>query len=186
MPFPAYNVHIDPSFVPDAPSEPNGKHPLRHFASAFFRRTRDVMRGFGKDALELHDITAVWAAAVIPPAADDQTPLALPAGWETYQRMFAVERTGEYTRGMCVVDRRDEAMAYASGANRAKLQEELIKADAMYRHVESAASPAPVMVDSAESTGLPGGYNGVNVVCATPGPDALLKLLFARVWGVQI
>ncbi|KAI0036921.1 nucleoside hydrolase [Vararia minispora EC-137] len=174
LPFPAYATHIDPTFVPHTPSVPDGKHPLRHFASAFLHRTRDVMRGFGKDALELHDITAVWTAAMVPPTPDK-------AGEKATK--------GEYTRGMCVVDRRDEAMAYASGVNRAKLQEDLIKADAAYEghRFESSAAPAPGHVqDAATSASLLDGYEGVRIVRTTPGPDALLKLLFSRVWGVLI
>lgn len=86
---------------------------------------------------------------------------------------------------MCVVDRRDEAMAYASGKNRAKLQEALISADTSHGELESNAAPAPVMTDSTPEE-LPEGYEGVPVVARTPGPDALLKLLFSRVWGVEI
>ena len=87
---------------------------------------------------------------------------------------------------MCVVDRRDEAMAYASGNNRAKLQEALIDADEKHAgELESSAAPAPVMADSTPEE-LPEGYEGVPIVARTPGPQTLLKLLFARVWGVEI
>ena len=86
---------------------------------------------------------------------------------------------------MCVVDRRDEAMAYASGNNRAKLQEALIDADEKHGELESTAAPAPVMADSTPEE-LPEGYEGVPIVARTPGPQTLLKLLFARVWGVEI
>ncbi|VDB95348.1 unnamed protein product [Peniophora sp. CBMAI 1063] len=184
IPFPAYAEHIDPTFAPDEPSKPEGKAPLRHFASAFLRRTREVMKSFGKDAMELHDITAVWAAAQCPPTETDAV-MGLADGWSVYWRTFAIERTGEYTRGMCVVDRRDEAMAYASGKNRAKLQEALIDADTKHGELESVAEPAPVMGEDTPEE-LPEGYEGVPIVARTPGPQVLLQILFSRVWGVEI
>lgn len=111
IPFPAYAEHIDPTFAPDQPSKAESKAPLRHFASAFLRRTREVMKSFGKDAMELHvsssiifeafqrnitqtswqDITAVWAAAQNPPTETDAV-MGLADGWSIYWRTFAIER----------------------------------------------------------------------------------------------
>ena len=49
------------------PTEPTGKPPLVHFTSAFLERTREIMVSYGKDAMELHDIVAVWCALANPP-----------------------------------------------------------------------------------------------------------------------
>ncbi|TFY76348.1 hypothetical protein EWM64_g7659, partial [Hericium alpestre] len=57
--FPFYQKRVDPSFSRETPSSPEGKPPLTHFTSAFFRRTREVMLTFGKDAMELHDVAAI-------------------------------------------------------------------------------------------------------------------------------
>jgi hypothetical protein len=86
---------------------------------------------------------------------------------------------------MCVVDRRDEKMAYASGTNRAKLQEELIKADAQHGHFESNAVPAPIEVEEEPKAKAQTNF-GVPIVNQTPGSDALLKVMFSRIWGVNI
>lgn len=45
------------------------------------------MRASGRDALELHDITAVWAAIAHPPELEGPT-----SGWAFRRRLFQVER----------------------------------------------------------------------------------------------
>ena len=98
--FPLYAEKIDPTFSTSArPSQPAGKPPLVHFTSAFLERTREVMCEFGKDALELHDIAAVWCALANPAAAaqgQGEPQLGAPAplqdGWKAIRRKFAVER----------------------------------------------------------------------------------------------
>ena len=70
-------------------------------------------------------------------------------------------RTGEITRGMVVVDRRLDKGAYASGANRAKVEDSRLEA-------RSCSSI---------------GREGVACIIGTPGPDVLLNLLLERVWG---
>ncbi|KAI0317207.1 nucleoside hydrolase [Amylostereum chailletii] len=193
LPFPVYTQHVDPTFSPDTPSSPSGKAPMRHFSSAFLRRTREIMKTFGKDALDLHDITAVWAAMMTPPVKDaaDKVDLELPHGWQVTRRRFLIERTGEHTRGMCVVDRRNDHMAYAPGENRAAMQAALIKAseDAQREEfgsltLESTVVPVPVEVETTPEPELQG--EGIPIVTKTPGPDVLLGLLFERVWGVSL
>ncbi|KAI1794101.1 nucleoside hydrolase [Ganoderma leucocontextum] len=154
--FPYYKEVVDPAFESTAsPSRPEGKPPLVHFTSSFLERTREVMVELGKDAMELHDIAAVWCAIENPPVKEqDQDPTALPIlrqGWTAARRKFEVERTGELTRGMLVVDRRDDVGAYAPGANRAAVQAELERhhfphAGAYY---ESTAVPAQVEIETA-------------------------------------
>ena len=87
---------------------------------------------------------------------------------------------------MCVVDRRDDQVVYDPGANRAKIQAELEKHNILISGVlESTALPALVELEKSpwEATAPTA---GVPVVTITPGPDALLKLLTCRVWGVIV
>lgn len=108
-------------------------------------------------------------------------------------------RTGEITRGMLVVDRRDDQGAYAPGANRAQVQAELQKHPGFHPHgiLESTAVPAQVEVDDAtqahpvlvapHSEAQEASWTeleGVIVAVGTPGPVALLELVTKRVWGV--
>ena len=68
-----------------------GKGPLTHFTSAFLERTREIMLQFGKDAMELHDIVAVWCAIANPPQPEGQMPELSP-GWAATGRAFDIER----------------------------------------------------------------------------------------------
>ncbi|KAJ7502815.1 Inosine/uridine-preferring nucleoside hydrolase domain-containing protein [Mycena galericulata] len=178
LPFPFYREKVDPPFETSAtPSDGTTKSPLTHFTSSFLEQTRKVMLQFGKDAMELHDIVAVWCAIENPPGADT-----LASGWEAWDRTFNIERTGELTRGMLVVDRRDDASAYSPGANRAAVQAELDKHMFQHRTWESTAVPALVETEHVPKVLSP---RGVVCVHATPGPAILLALLMKRVWGVD-
>ena len=99
---------------------------------------------------------------------------------------------------MLVVDRRDDPGAYAPGANRAEVQAALEREHFPHPGAlfESTALPARVEVErppphaaGGDGNGGPGGGagdgEGVLCVVATPGKDALVRLLFARVWGVE-
>lgn len=99
LPFPLYEQRIDRAFGSTSqPSEAQGKAPIVHFTSAFLERTREVMKMFGKDAMELHDIVAVWCACDNPPASDEEVKQvggavrALHQGWAAVPRRFQVER----------------------------------------------------------------------------------------------
>ncbi|KAH9892548.1 nucleoside hydrolase [Cubamyces lactineus] len=185
--FPYYQATVDPAFKSTAaPSRLEEKTPLVHFTSAFLERTREIMVDFGKDAMELHDIAAVWCAIENPPVKDEHED-ALPTlqhGWKATKR-----NTGELTRGMCVVDRRDDQGAYAPGANRAEVQAELERHH--FQHAgayESTAVPAPVEVESPpiiEGQLSVSHKGGVPCVTQTPGSAALVKMLLERVWGVK-
>ncbi|KAI0790769.1 nucleoside hydrolase [Abortiporus biennis] len=204
MPFPTYHSLVDPQFSsPSANWE--SKPPLVQFTSAFLERTREIMLEFGKDAMELHDIAAVWCAIENPPqrTVEKGSELILNTGWQAVKRKFDIERTGELTRGMLVVDRRSDQGAYAPGVNRAKVQAEL------ERHhfkppkgtfLESNAIPAQVEVEDSAHAHPPHDVStitqglasasldeegGVYVVTNTPGPEKLLGLLLKRVWDVQ-
>ena len=98
LPFPFYKDRIDPAFDTTAnPSKPDGKSPLIHFTSSFLERTREVMILFGKDAMELHDIVAVWCAIENPPPSDEELAASkslpiLQSKWKAAHRRFQVER----------------------------------------------------------------------------------------------
>ncbi|KAL0956158.1 hypothetical protein HGRIS_002319 [Hohenbuehelia grisea] len=181
LPFPVYKAQVDPTFEnTSCPSLSKDKSPLTHFTSSFLERTREVMLEFGKDAMELHDIVAVWCAIENPPVADAATPLN--RGWKASRRTFEIERTGELTRGMLVVDRREDESAYAPGANRAQVQAELEKAALPHGQFESTALPAQVEIEEPPQKHT---SQGVLCVTDTPGPQMLLNLLLKRVWGVE-
>ena len=203
LPFRSYTTRIDPAFAIDRPPVP--KTPLTHFTSAFLRRTRGVMRAFGKDAMELHDIAAVWAAIAYPPEQEGSAP-----GWTVRRRLFKMERyampyalardnesmdwihsTGEFTRGMCVVDRRDDQGAYAPGVNRARVQAELKSRMAagpagVFGSLESVAVPARVEVEDEPSHQCTDEQEGVPVIEGTPGVGALLQIMMKRIWDVTV
>ena len=106
----------------DSNSQAGGKteQPLKEFISAMLIRVRGLMKSFNlPDTMEMHDPMAVWyviATVGTDPrvrvggsAAGGQETgkdTGWPEGWEGVKRVFAVERKGELSRGMCVVDRR--------------------------------------------------------------------------------
>ncbi|KAJ6602166.1 Inosine/uridine-preferring nucleoside hydrolase domain-containing protein [Mycena sp. CBHHK59/15] len=183
LPFLYYKEKVDPSFETSVvPSTSSGKSPLTHFTSSFLEQTRVVMLEFGKDAMELHDIVAVWCAIENPPTPDGGVD-ALAPGWKARSRAFDIERTGELTRGMLVVDRRDDISAYAPGANRAEVQAQIDKSGSHHGTWESTALPALVETENAPKHPHP---NGVMCVHTTPGPAALLTVLTERVWGITV
>jgi hypothetical protein len=96
LPFSIYKEKVDPLLETSAsPSVGTcGKPPLTHFTSSFLEMTREIMSGFGKDAMELHDIVAVWCAIDNPPVANeggDGMPT-LRKGWKGLKREFDIER----------------------------------------------------------------------------------------------
>ncbi|KAF9018015.1 nucleoside hydrolase [Hymenopellis radicata] len=177
LPFPVYTERVDGAF--QQPSTGAGKKPITHFTSSFLEQTREVMLQFGKDAMELHDIVAVWCAIANPPWLSPS----LAPGWAASRRVFEIERYGELTRGMLVIDRREDESAYAPGANRAEVQAALDDSKAKHGPWESTAMPAEVEVERNADIGKKAGAS-VNCVTTTPGPTVLLELLLQRVWGV--
>ncbi|KAF8842987.1 nucleoside hydrolase [Paxillus ammoniavirescens] len=183
LPFAFYIQHVDPDFDSTTnPSVAAEKSPLSHFTSSFLERSREIMISFGKDVLELHDIVAIWCAIDNPPEAfvkEHDLPSLLP-GWAAAKRKFDIERTGEITRGMLVVDRRDET-THAPGVNRSQAQSFL---EETHQHDRSTVILAQVEMEIDD--GSIGGPMDVACVVKTPGKDALLRLLTKRVWGVDI
>lgn len=120
-----HTIHFDKlihDMEADSNSQAGGKteQPLKEFISAMLIRVRGLMKSFNlPDAMEMHDPMAVWyviATVGTDPrvrvggsAAGGQEigkGAGWPEGWEGVKRVFAVERKGELSRGMCVVDRR--------------------------------------------------------------------------------
>lgn len=202
LPFPYYKAKVDPTFHSTTiPSQRTAKSPLTHFTSAFLERTREVMLQFGKDVMELHDIVAVWCAIENPSVLvqDKDSLPTLTSGWKAVMRKFEIERyayakvysvilmlpvtprTGEITRGMLVVDRRDDGSAYAPGANRAEVQAQLEKND-MHGNIESVPLPAQTGIEC--PSGSWAGRAGVACITETPGSRTLVDMLLKRVWGI--
>jgi len=159
-----YAKRVDSQFKDStAPSEEGTKPTIHHFTSSVLERTAEVMRGFGVDALMLHDPLAVWCAIANPPIKEDtgDGQPRMQKGWGCQSRIFDIERAGELTRGMLVVDRRlsgTGGLRHGAGANRA--QEEKGGTATQRRVVRPIA-----------------------VVTETPGSDALVELLLERIWG---
>jgi len=84
---------------------------------------------------------------------------------------------------MLVVDRRDDVGAYAPGVNRSHVQQELDRLHVSHGPFESAAVPAPVLMDDVGKEGKQD--IGVFTLVDTPGPRACLELLLQRIWGVS-
>ncbi|KIJ67869.1 hypothetical protein HYDPIDRAFT_25334 [Hydnomerulius pinastri MD-312] len=195
-----YKRYVDPDFDSSSkPSVATGKSPITHFTSAFFERTREIMIDFGKDALELHDIVAIWCAIDNPPDASakkNDLPGMSP-GWAVAKRKFDIERAGEITQGMLVVDRRDDRTAYAPGANRSRVQALLEQSQQSHDLFESTAVPARVETEILGTLNGPGegrsamseiglsGPTSVACVVKTPGAERLCRLLTRRVWGID-
>lgn len=78
---------------------------------------------------------------------------------------------GELTRGMLVVDRREDVSAYPLGTNRSEAQREPHEG-----HGDVKMSKSDV-VDV-----VAGGIPGIVCVYETPGPAEILRMLLERVW----
>jgi hypothetical protein len=203
MRFTDYTNKVDPDFRDTRnPSIAEGKPPLRHFTSSWLERAREVMLSFGKDAVELHDPVAVWCAIENPPVKVEVfggSPT-MKQGWKVAKRKFEIERyrywpfpvkriidvasrVGEFTRGMLVVDRREDAGAYAPGVNRAQAQSELERSVTTNHKSESSVIPAEVEVETASAHQEHG--RSVSCVTETPGFEKAANLLFQRVWGIR-
>ncbi|KAG8982166.1 hypothetical protein FRC05_000308 [Tulasnella sp. 425] len=78
------------------------ERPIEAFISTLLRRPRKVLRQLGlTDDFEMHDPLAAWYVIRSASAA-----AAKEEGWQAIKRKFVIETIGEYTKGMCVVDRR--------------------------------------------------------------------------------
>lgn len=105
-------MHYD-KLIRSANSDKSSGSILYDFLDAILAPSRVIMRnlGYTEDVFEMHDPLAAYY--VIDNAAADHALLggALSESnekprWKTLKRTFLMERTGEWTKGTCVVDRR--------------------------------------------------------------------------------
>ena len=166
----AYRKRVEQDFLPDnRPSD--ALSPLNRFTGAFLRHVARVMHRYGKEAMELHDPLSVYFAMCHPPTRDGK--ITLQNGWEVKRRDFVVERQGDVTTGMCVVDRR-KGNTGEKGKSKADLQAQADQA--------GNDDAAPVQVDDPKESELEH-LTGVNVIVKTPGSDNLVDAMLSRIWG---
>ncbi|KAK4687522.1 hypothetical protein P7C73_g2605, partial [Tremellales sp. Uapishka_1] len=160
---------IHPSLL-TPPEEAPPPTPLQAFTGSMLLRVRGLQASFGlPDAMEMHDPVAVWYAIENAGTEDH-------AGWKTVKRDFAIERNGELTRGMCVVDRR--------GAG-----EELV--DRTKSKLLNSKQPVPSLPPKDETVDRMGAEvekakQLPEVIYDTPGSEVLRKVLLARVFGTKV
>lgn len=115
-------------------------------------------------------------------------------GFEVRRRMFEVERTGEWTRGMCVVDRR---FVFSSRSRSSFLR---LPLDSVNPPPPSfslrGTTEVPLEIRSKSGihgihaedhvTTTPSSDEGVEVIVKTPGTKAFEKMFLERVYGVSV
>lgn len=161
---------IHPNFAPSSSSsisantEKPDPTPLQTFVSAMLIRVRGLHVSLGlPDAMEMHDPVATWFAISNCLHPDVFQPA---DGWVLKKRDFRIERVGEITRGMCVVDRRGTGEKEESRVESGLVQAEMeIKKETVEGGVNE---PLPW------------------VIVKTPGSQALRSLLLNRVFGLQV
>lgn len=173
---------IHPTYVPPSVPAPNASDkslsPLKHLTSAMLGRVRGLQASFGlPDAMEMHDPVAIWYAIAHAHTAAGSTA----EGWECKTRTFKVERTGELTRGMCVIDRRGGDGAGQGGETRTKdkkLADNAIPDGAPAAAVKRDRDGSEIK--AAEKNADPA------IIVSTPGSEALRKVLLYRVFGTEV
>jgi hypothetical protein len=92
LPFSVYEELVDAAIgSANSPPSGSGRAPLAHFTTSFLEQTRRIMLQFGKDAMELHDIVAIWCAMERPPICSSSAEL-FTSKWQCKRRTFAIER----------------------------------------------------------------------------------------------
>lgn len=127
----------------------------------------------------MHDPVAIWYALSVASlpliGADGSGSEAESVGWEIRQRDFKVERIGELTRGMCVVDRR--GTGESSGEIRTKGERSTGEGSG---EKKQATEKGRMGEDLVKSKNLPW------VMVKSPGKEVLRKVLLERVFGGKI
>ncbi|WWC90885.1 uncharacterized protein L201_005822 [Kwoniella dendrophila CBS 6074] len=169
---------IHPSIVsiPDKngliPKESKNAGPLEIFISSMLIRVRGLQASFGlRDSMEMHDPLAIWFA--LSHASRKRNTEALKEeGWELKQRDFQIERIGELTRGMCIIDKRGTG---ETGVDRSK--DEDLKSYGIGKKDEETGRMGEKIE---KSKNLPW------VITNTPGPEELRRVLLGRVFGDKV
>ena len=95
-------------------------------------------------------------------------------------------RKGELTRGMCVVDRRNDG-EHAPPVDFAQVQAALQnRVDAGSADVDDFGPTVPAPIDKSSRGIKQDELDGVTVVEGTPGPETLVQLMLKRVWNVDV
>lgn len=187
----------------DAVADAAAPTPLEGFIGNMLLRVRGLQASFGlPDAMEMHDPVAVWYAvqnadlpAIGTAQAQGASTQSEENGFTLQQRDFKIERNGELTRGMCVVDRRGTG---ESGDND-RTKGELGKGGDVG---SSATAPAPGITAASEEEAArkakadpTTGRMGEKVekpkqlpyiIKQTPGKEVLRKVLLERVFGRRV
>ncbi|ODN92830.1 hydrolase [Cryptococcus wingfieldii CBS 7118] len=173
---PFYDL-IHPSVVPIAnetgkvpvKGEPT---PLESFTSAMLVRVRGLQASFGlPDSMEMHDPVAVWFALA---HASQKRGSAPAAGWRLKPREFLIERNGELTRGMCVVDRRGTGETGVDRSKDEKIKSQGLGKDELPEKDEGTGRMGET-IDKTKNLPL--------VITHTPGTEVLREVLLSRVFG---
>jgi inosine-uridine nucleoside N-ribohydrolase len=117
--------------------------------------------------MEMHDPVAVWYAIAHADVPADKNA----DEWVIKPRQFKVERTGELTRGMCVVDRRG-----GEGAGGTRTEDKEL-AD---NHIPGEAKR------DRDGSEIKHSKKEAKIITSTPGSEALRKLLLKRVFGTDV
>ncbi|CED83155.1 Predicted inosine-uridine preferring nucleoside hydrolase [Phaffia rhodozyma] len=131
---------------------PSPESPVDVYTSAFLPRVKEIYSSLGlPDEMEMHDPMVVWVAVAL--ARGD-------SGFSVRRRKFEVERKGEWTRGMCVIDRR--------GTEEADLA------------IRTHGGIKPKSSDEIKSDVS---QSGIEVVVETTGKEAFRKEFMQRTFG---
>lgn len=154
----------------EVPDRKSPVTPLQEFTTAMLIRVRGLMKAFQlEDAMEMHDPVAVWYAISSGVTTEDPINgvLGEQDGWDVQHRLFKIERTGEYTRGMCVVDRRGTG-------------------EESFTRTKGGASDGKTVAGNKDKVGENGAQQTKGtprIITKTPGSAALEKMLLSRVFG---
>ena len=197
---------VDPE-VSTAVADEVAPTPLEAFIGSMLLRVRGLQASFGlPDAMEMHDPVAVWYAVqnatlprigTLPSTSSSSTGAGAAAGTESESngftlqtREFKIERNGELTRGMCVVDRRGTG---ESGGDSDRTKGELGKggnvangalSDKDKEEEERKKKADPTTDRMGEKVVKPSGLPFV--ITQTPGKEVLRKTLLRRVFGRKV
>lgn len=177
-----HQISFDDLIHPSYPSNPDPSlSPLKHLTSAMLGRVRGLQASFGlPDAMEMHDPVAVWYAIAHAhlPRGEEAAP-----GWAVKGRKFKVERNGELTRGMCVIDRRGGGGDGGNEAGETRTKNQDLSDNAV---PESAAASTPAKRDRDGSEIKVEKSSDPSVIVTTPGSDELRRILLSRVFGTEL
>ncbi|WWC71697.1 uncharacterized protein I206_105655 [Kwoniella pini CBS 10737] len=147
--------------------------PLELFISSMLVRVRGLQASFGlEDSMEMHDPLAVWFTLNHSNQKRNSNPL---KGWELKQKDFKIERIGELTRGMCVIDKRG-----TGELNSDRSKDENLKSFGILSVGEKNENKGRMGENIEKSLQLPW------IITKTPGIQELRKVLLGRVFGTKV